>query len=352
LNYSGGGYVSSGNNSLDTNNRGFGWTSQLSLSQSYRIHRWVFVVFDRFSYLPTTQFGYGAGTNLGIPGVGGSLGSIGGLGGSFIPNQSIFTTNGPIYSNTGALESSYLLSRRSSITATSAYGLLRFVDPGNVDSDMFLASIGYNYALSKQDEIGVVYRFASFHYAGIPQAYGDQTVSAVYGRKITGRLALRVQAGPRVTTYRIPVGTNSQTIGFSVNTHFTYALQNGEIGGSYLHGLSGGSGVLVGSNLDQINFTAGRRISRTWSGSVHFGYAHNGSLSSSGPFSSPSYNSWFAGAGLNRPVGRHVFLGLSYAAHVSKSSSSGCVGSSCNTSFTINTFNLSLQWHTRPFILE
>lgn len=354
LNYSGGGYVASGNDLLATKNRNYGWSSQLALSDTFHFHRWVFVVFDRFSYLPTSQFGYGAGTNLGVPGVGGSLGGgLGGLGGISIPNQSIFTTNGPIFSNAGALESTYLLSRRSSITAAGSYGILRFVDPGNVDSDMILGSLGYNYAISEKDEIGAVYRFSSFHYAGVPQAYGDHSINAAYSHKVTGRLAFRIHGGPRITTYRVPVGSNkTSTFGFNINTRLAYALRDGEITAGYTHGLSSGSGVLVGSNLDQVNVTFAHQLSRVWSGNVHAGYAHNGALSTSGQFSSPTYNSLFAGVGANRPVGRHFYMGLAYTAHVSKSSSSGCVGSSCNNTFTVHTFNLSLQWHTRPFVLE
>ena len=48
-------------------------------------------ILDQFSYLPQSAFGFGGGTNLGIPGVGGSIGpTIPGLGSSYVPNQSIY----------------------------------------------------------------------------------------------------------------------------------------------------------------------------------------------------------------------------------------------------------------------
>src|SRR6266849_7086911 len=97
LNYSGGGYVST------DSTRGNGLYQNMSAVESITTNRWAFQIIDQFSYLPQTQLGFGGTTNLGLPGVGGSTGPIippvGGIG----TNQSIFTSIGPRYSNTGAL---------------------------------------------------------------------------------------------------------------------------------------------------------------------------------------------------------------------------------------------------------
>jgi len=68
LNYSGGGTFST--NSAQGN----GYFHQLGFIQAFEWPRWQVQFLDQFSYLPESQFGFGAGSNLGVPGIGGSFG--------------------------------------------------------------------------------------------------------------------------------------------------------------------------------------------------------------------------------------------------------------------------------------
>jgi hypothetical protein len=346
VNYSGGGYVST------DSTRGSGAYQELALAQNFHTERWLIQILDRFSYLPQTSFGFGGGTNLGIPGVGGSLGNtIPGLGGNYIPNQSIFGGVGAMYNNAAALQATYALSRRGSVTVSGSYGILNFVERGNVDSNTTVGSIGYNYALSPNDTLGLVYRFSSYQFPGSPQAYTDNVLSVAYGRKLTGHLALRLFAGPEVTNYRIPIGTASRKTGFSASATLTYGFQRSGFSLSYIHGLSGGSGVLVGSNLDQATATASRRLTRVWSGNVNFGYARNSTVGGSSQFSSPTYDSWFVGGGVSRPIGRNFSFGFAYTANIGSFTQAGCTGAVCNSTNVYQTVNVNFQWHPRPFVL-
>ena len=134
VNYSGGGFVSS------DSQQGGGFYQQLALAQSYQSERWLIQFVDQYSHIPQSSFGFGGGTNLGIPGVGGSLGStIQGLGGNYIPNQTVYGV-GPYSSNVSALQATYSLSRRGSVTVAGSYGLLRFEQAGNYDSNTTVAS--------------------------------------------------------------------------------------------------------------------------------------------------------------------------------------------------------------------
>src|SRR6202023_3805119 len=90
-----------------------------------------------------------------------------------------------------------------------SYGLLRFVEPGNIDSNDTIFSAGYSYAVTKSDTVGLLYRFSDYRYLGDPQAIGDHVAQVAYGRKVTGRLALQLFIGPEITTFRL------QTAGFS-----------------------------------------------------------------------------------------------------------------------------------------
>src|SRR5208282_2797294 len=105
----------------------------------------------------------------------------------------------------------------------------------------------YNYLLSKVDSIGLSYRLTAYHYQNEPQAIRDQAINLVYARKITRRLALQINGGPQITNYRVPVAGQKQTVAGNGGVSLNYAFENGEVSTSYIHGLSAGSGVLIGS---------------------------------------------------------------------------------------------------------
>jgi hypothetical protein len=345
LNYSGGENISTGS--------GGGGNSQyheLAASNVYQKDRWLIQLFENFSYLPQTSFGFGGGTNLGVPGVGGVGINVPGAGNGYIPNQSIYAGLGPRYSNFGGLQITYNFTRRSSITVSGADGILHFIDPGNIDTNSIVATIGYNYALTREDSIGLVYGFSAYHYPGIPEAYGNHTASVGYARKITGRLALRLLAGPQITTFRVPVGNQTQQINAYFNVGLVYGLENGSIALNYVHSLNGGSGVVIGSSLDQVNATATRRLTRVWTGNLNFGFAHNGTVNS-GVTSVATYDSYYFGGGLNRPIGRYMNVSLAYTGSLGTTNNPGCTGADCNPSNYYNTVTVNFQAHTRPFIL-
>jgi hypothetical protein len=346
VNYSGGGFFSS------DSAQGNGAYQQLALAQTFQGNRWAMQILDQFSYLPQSGFGFGGGTNLGLPGVGGSIGpTIPGMGTGYVPNQSIFGGVGPIYSNAVALQLTYATSSRGSITASGSYGILNFVDPGNIDNNSTTGTIGYNYTLTKANSIGTFYRFSSYHFPGQPQAYGDNSFNIAFSRKLTGRMALQAYGGPDIITFRVPVGGQSSKIGANLGVSFTYAIKNGGLTGGYLHGLAGGSGVLTGSTVNQVNFAANHSLSRVWSGQLNFGYAHNTAAVSSTAAAFPNYNSWFFGGGVSRPLGRNSALAIAYNANIGGTSQPGCTGGSCNSTQTSNYITINLQWHTRPFVL-
>ena len=349
VNYSGGGYVSSG----DYNGAAF--YQQLALAQNLRTQRWLFQVVDQFAQSPQSAFGFGGGTSLGIPGTGGSFGAtIPGLGGSYVPNQSVYGV-GPFIGNTGALQATYAVSRRGSITVAGSYGILHFTEPGNIDTNAFVGSVGYNYALSRKDTVGLVYRYSDFQYPGSPQAYSDHVVSVAYGRKVTGRLGFRIFAGPEYTQYRHPIGTSNSnhTLGFSVSAQATYGFRRSSLGLTYDHGLYGGSGVLIGSVLDQATAFGNRSLTRVWSGNVTFGYARNAPVGGTSTTSGPTYSDWFIAAGVNRPIGRSLSFSAAYTATVGNYGGPSCVGTGCSANnYTYNTVTLGLQWRPRPFILQ
>jgi hypothetical protein len=245
----------------------------------------------------------------------------------------------------------YLLSRRASITVGGSYGLLRFTESGNVDNDVALGSVGFNYTLSREDSIGILYRFASNHYAGEPQALGSHTANFVYDRKIARKLALNLFGGPQITYFRVPIGNETRNVGISAGASLNYALQHGTINLSFFHGLTGGSGILLGSTTDEATGGLSRRLGRVWSGNVSFGYARNSALGAATGSSRQTFDDWFAGAGISRPIGRNANFSVSYMPRFENTSQAICAGPACSSSYTQQLISITLQWHTRPFVL-
>ncbi|MGO9444718.1 MAG: hypothetical protein ACLPXB_08070 [Thiobacillaceae bacterium] len=345
INYSGGGYVST------DSSQGNGAYQNFSFFQDVRSARWDLSLVDVFAYVPQSQFGFGGGTNLGQPGTGSSLGiSAPGVGAS--PSQDIFTAEGTRYTNTAVTQANYTLTARDSLTFSGSYGLLRFSDSVNSNNDTITGGMGYNRQLTKADTLGLYYGFSAFHYSGSPQAFGSHSTGLAYGRKITGRLALQISGGPQINTYRIPIGGSSSALTGYGSAILSYGLQSGNITLTYRHGLSNGSGVLIGSRMDQVTLAASHKLGRVLTGFANFGYSRNSTLGHIAGSSNTTYNDWFLGAGLSRPFGRDIQFGLAYTADLERSNQPGCTGTACNTDFTQHMVTLSLQWHARPFVLH
>jgi hypothetical protein len=347
LNYSGGGYFS-------TDNEGNGNYQQLGFMQSFDWRRWQLQFFDEFAYLPVSGFGFGGLSGIGIPGIGGSLSPVSPLlTGVYLPNQTILLSNGPRYSNSFAAQANIEVSRRGSITLTGSYGLLRFTDPGNIDNDDEIGSIGYNYAVTKNDSVGVLYRFTAFHFTGVSQAIGDHVFNLAYGRKITGRLGLALFAGPEIVTFRVPIGTKTKQTNLSVGASLSYRFEWGEATLGYNHGTNGGSGILVGATGDNVNANVTRRITRVWNARANFGYGREQAFGAVG-FSTPAYNSYYLGAGLDRPIGRNSYLSFGYTAYIVNTNQAACGISVCTAGGTSTQHQIAVgyQWHTRPFVIR
>jgi hypothetical protein len=349
VNYSGGGDFATDSST------GNGWFQQFNASQTFTLERWQLTLLDEFAYLPQSQFGFGAGSGIALPGVGGTLGvgSIG-LGAGFSPGQSIFTAVGPRYTNTAGAQVNYMLTPRSSVTVGGLFSVLRFTDSGNIESNDYVGNAGYNYQITRADTIGLVYRFSAFHYIGFAQAIGDQTFQAAYGRKITGRLALQLSGGPEITNFKVPQGTSTKTqyVAGSGSATLSYAFPKGTVSASYNHGVTAGSGVFLGATTDQVTGSATRRLSRVWSGDVHLGFARNRNAETDATISSQNFNTIYAGASVARPLGRNANFSLGYTAYIENANSTICAGANCSSSFMSNQITVGLSWHARPFVLH
>ncbi len=159
-------------------------------------------------------------------------------------------------------------------------------------------------------------------------------------------MALKLTGGPEITTLRIPIGSMTERISGSGSASLTYAFgRSDNVNLHYMHGVSGGSGVFDGASSDQVGVTLSKQLTRVWNSNTTFGYARNRQiLSGSG---SPTYDTWLAGAGLSRSLGRMAYLSLGYQAQI-QSTSAVALGAN----YTTQQVFLSFQWHTRPLVIR
>jgi hypothetical protein len=346
-NYSGGGFTST------DATQGNGQYHQLAAAYEIDGRRWQGLFVDQFSDLPQSSLGFGGTSGLSTPGISGTLSvPLPGLQSAYVPGQSFLGASGPRYSNAFAAQLAVRVSRRGSITVAAVHGLLRFTKSGNLGSDTEILNAGYNYALTRKDYLGLVYRFSAFHYPGDPQAIGDHATMVLYGRRITGRLGLTIAGGPEITTFRVPIITSKQKISGTASASLIYAFQHSNLTLNYQYGVSSGSGVFSGANTNLLGANWGRQLTRVWTTSLNLQYAKNGKIESAIGLTTPSFDSWLIGAGLNRPVGRSANLSLGYQAQIQGASSTFCVGANCGTNRTAHQIFLSFQWHARPLVLR
>ena len=128
--------------------------------------------------------------------------------------------------------------------------------------------------------MAVLYRFSDFQYSALNQSINDHVVQLSYGRRVTGRLAFQVAAGPEYSLFVIPIlqnslGTASSTsqLNWSVNASLTYQLRRVGFRASYFHGVGAGSGVTAGSVNDNVTTSLSKQLSRTVTGAINGGYA-------------------------------------------------------------------------------
>jgi hypothetical protein len=343
VNYSGGGDFST------DSTIGNGAFQQVGASQSFQWARWQLQFFDQFSYLPTSEFGFGGGTGLGLPGGGANPGvPQTGVGSGL--TQSLFTAVGPRYSNNFTTQAIYQLSPRASVNVSGTYGILRFVNKGNINDDNYGGSVGFNYQLSKEDTIGLVYHYNRFTYIGESQSIGDNTINVAYGKKITGRLALQLFGGPEITTFAVPIGGISRQVSGSGGGSLTYGLNRGGLTVGYNNGVTAGSGVIAGAVTDQISFGVSRNLTRVWSAHANLSFAKNRSVAAAS--AQNSYDSVSVGGGVSRPFGPNANLSLAYTANIQTTNAGGCTTGNCSDTFTQHQITINLQWHTRPLVLR
>jgi len=348
LHYAGGGMFSSYLNSA---------IQDLEFSYGYRWRRWSLLVGDQVSLLSESSFGFGGVGGLAFLN-GGSLFGSGGVPGSFLnpsltPNQSIPTILAPRLSNTAVAQIEYALSPRSSWTASGSYGMLNFLGAGFINSADGVFQTGYNYSLSPQSSVAVIYRFDAFRFTHVPQTIEDHLVQFGYARYVTGRISLHLAAGPSMEMLRGVVTGSANRLSWALDSSLNYQLDHTMLQLSYDHLVTGGSGVLVGAQTGQLEATVERKLTPRWQGSASLGYATNRSLfPPTTTLGKQQYNSWYAAVRFNHQLRPGTALFVGYGARRQAMNAAACATLNCGTSLVGHEVSLGFNFGLRPVLFR
>jgi hypothetical protein len=228
--------------------------------------------------------------------------------------------------------------------------MLRFIDPGFVDSNSYMGQAGYNYALTARDTISVMGSATFVRFSTGSNAFHGENGLFAYGRRITGRLAFQVSAGPQFNQFKSVTGATIDTVSWHVDTSLQCQFQRGNAQISYTHYTSEGSGVLFGAYSDMVSVTLNRQLTREWTGSVIGSYSLNKPFQQNGTLiSAPGYQTWTAGGTLGRPLGHYTNFFFNYSA---QHQSTGACAAACGAPFLRHVFGVSLNFNFRPIALD
>ena len=270
---------------------------------------------------------------------------------SFLPSENINTSLAMRLRNSVLAQAQYALSRRSAITLAASYGFLHFDIPGFQNSQMINVQGGYDYLLDPSDSLAILASYGKIDYTGSGRNTSEYGGALAYGRKITGRLAFQVAAGPQEIRMVVPGGSGNFNLVFiSVNSALTYQRRRSGVSINFVRGLNSGSGVFFGATSDTVSGSAHYQFSRNWVGSINGGSSLNYNLAPAGTTATHFYN-WFAGANVSRQLGQHAGINFSYGA-LEQNNPSGCTLALCGGTGLQQTVGVSVNWHMVPVAKE
>jgi len=345
--YTGGATIYGGGTTIQPGT-GYGNSSfhDFAIAEEITWDRWRLRLRDDLLVSPGASFG---GSGMGGPGLLGQFASanssLSEIGSTFVPGQTIYTGQANRLRNIALAGAEYAFSRRAVMTFTGSYGVLHFLDPGFINSQNVTGQVGFDYKLDPRNSVALIGGFGRTDYRGSPFVTDNYLTHFAYGRKITGRLAFQIAAGPTLIRMRNTGVGNVQQWILGVNSALSYERRRSGYAFTYSHGFSAGSGVFLGGIAHVVGANMHHRFTRFWTANLNTGYAWNSSLEGSGgtPY---GIQSWYGGANLGHPLGRHMDVAFNYGVQ-RQSGIAACPQLSCGGSNLQQNFGVILRWHLR-----
>jgi hypothetical protein len=313
----------------------------LALSQVLRGKNLVFVISDAVSYLPEAP-------TVGLSGIAG-VGDIGttpvqgGLG----PDQSIFSYYGTRVSNGLDASLSANLTGSTTLDGSGAWQVLDFLDSSGYDSDTYEASAGFTHRVSARTSYGAHGAYSHYVYPGYSTSFDSESALFNYSHIWTRALSSSFSVGPEWSNGSgyLTAGPSSEHAIVGGGAAMTYAGKTMGASLSYNRGVSGGSGVILGSTTDSVALTVSRPMGRDWSTSATVGWSRNASLFEVGNLKLV-FDSLDAGFQVSRKISRNLSGYGSYTVIHQTSSNFG--GGQNAFSGTENTIGVGITYSPAP----
>ncbi len=279
------------------------------VSQEFNTKHMTYVLSDQVSYLPNAPV-------FGLSGVVG-VGDIGTepIGTGSTAFNSILTNYGKQVTNIAAASATARFTGSTSLEGFGNYTVQRFPDDTGIDNDDVEGGALLDHRISGRNTVGAGYVYYNFQYeSGYNLSITTQEAILQYQHTFSPRLLLSASAGPEFTSSTdatlFPSGTN-----VAADVSLFYTAQRTRYLLSYSRGTTAGSGVLLGTLSNNVNFTAQHDFDRNWSGGFSANYGYASSLESLDGSNSTA-SSFYTGIQANRRLGRDFSAYASYGLEV------------------------------------
>jgi hypothetical protein len=308
----------------------------LGVVQEFQFSRWLFRFRDDLLVAPDAPFG---GLDIGGIGVVGNP-ALQDLQLADVDLDAILTQRAQRIRNLASGEVNYYLSRRSILTVAGVYNTMNFSQPGYIESSGVTARIGYDYLLSPRDTLGVMYSYDRTSFTMPVELMRTDSVQLAYGRRVAGRLAFQIAAGPQVQRST----TQGNNVTWTMTTSMGYQTRRNQYNFSYGRVFSRGSGVFLGADRHTVLATMQRALSPAWNAVVSGGYTRSQNLTPVAG-AADQFTNLFATAGLARAFGRHIRANFTYGIQRQIAGDGVCPVLACGATQTRHVGGVTLEYH-------
>lgn len=328
-------------------NTGF---QDLSAAQTIRWRRTTLRFRNDFTQSAGATFG---GLSIGGPGLTMPVGLVAQVSPTFVPSDTIQTGQTQEINDAAIGELDYQLSRRSVLTFAGSYGVLHFLTSGFIDTQLSDGRVGYGYQLDRANSFGFLYDFQHILFSDGAGFVTSNVIQATYGRLLPARTALQISAGPQYIMSNAFGVTIPSQWSWSLFAQVTHHVRRTTYSASYNHGVTNGSGVLLGATTETATGAVSQAFTRIWTGTVSGGYAYNSNLpTNTMAAGTETFSNWYVSGNLSRLWGRRADTNFSYELQEQTGTFGVCPVASCGTTYLRQVFSVTVDFHIRPIGLE
>jgi hypothetical protein len=302
----------------------------VGFSQVASLGRWNFVLSDNVSYLPGTA----ASGLSGVPGLGDLGVSPIQIGGDTA--QGVLTNFSDRVSNTVGGSVSRPLTGKTSLNASGAYSVTRFLDntvaasnesSAGLDNDSETGQAGIRHQIDARNTFGGSYAYSNYTYSNnnfgiFTPGFSSQTASAEYSHRFSRKLSINLSAGPQWTTIQAASNVTSTSVFVDASGSYVGKSATGSL--TFVRSTNNGYGALGGALSNGVTFAIARPFGIVWNVAGTSSYTQTTNLPVPG-IASFSSNTYVEGVQLSRALLRSLSGFVSYTFEDQFTSGSGAI---------------------------